>query len=200
MSETAPLNLDAAITREQYIDAVSNLLPELDTISDDRGWCGDRHRYFKSVLPEYTPDINYSANADFNLVPEDTDYAARLRSIRARVLWYAKAETINLAIANRVLTALGLSAYEISRKAGTRFQVRVYLNLNVTGDRYDAADWLREELPGRIIRALDGLPQPDDNRYVPGSAAGSGASQFISRLDEEVAIPDAETERPGSYR
>jgi hypothetical protein len=205
MPEIVPLNLDAPVTCEQYIRAIESLLPELERISINEGWCSQRHRYFAAVLPEYkTIEDKYGSVIDgtfsFDSVPaeNDADFAARLRSVRGRVLWYVKDEVIRLGTANQMLTALGLPEYEINT-ASIQFDVRLgALRLSVAGSNfYESAEWLRNELPSLLVRALNGQPQPNDNRYVPGSAMIDPVRGV--QQSRGSTIPDADTERPDYY-
>jgi len=138
-SNTATLDLTIVVTRDQYKEAITKLLDELDRVSSEMRWCSERHRYFNAVMDEYC-----DGDADFGLVPEDTNYAARLRSMRARILWYARAETIKLDLANRLFTAMGLPEYGGGNKAGPRYRVELNLELSVSGD--DGRRYLQREL------------------------------------------------------
>lgn len=196
MSETTvpAIDLDTTVTREQYISAVEGLLPVLDDISDDRGWCTERHRYFRAVMFEYMPvGVNERAGADFSQVPEDTDYAARLRSMRARVLWYVRNDTISPEIGDRILTGLGLRLANQARKPGERIRAHIDVELNVgPGDDGSARSWATHGLPALIVRLLDA--SPDAGRYIPASAVASCYS--TDRLSTRASIPETDTERP----
>jgi hypothetical protein len=187
MTEIASLDLDTTITRDQYMNAVTRLLIEANTVSSENGWCDERHRYFEAVVKEY--DLG---DADFSQVPEDTDYAAQLRSMRARILWYAYAASISLDTANRFFAAMGLHEYNDHDKPGSRFHVEVIMELNVTGEggRY----YLQSHLASLITRALDGRLSEEDNRYVPGSAVIT--QRYVTSMLNEPAIKATDIERP----
>lgn len=199
MSETTvpAIDLDTTVTREQYISAVESLLPVLDQVSNDRGWCSERHRYFRAVMHEYVPDsTRYEhAGADFSQVPEDTDYADRLRSMRARVLWYVRNDTISPEIGDRILTGLGLRLANQAQKPGERVRAHIDVELNVAPGDSTARNWAEFDLPALIVRVLDA--SPDAGRYIPGSGVASCYS--TDRLSSRASIPETDTERP-SYR
>jgi hypothetical protein len=198
MSSTTTLDLEGTVTREQYEAAVISLCATFNTVAEEMGWCGERHRYFAAIIPEYDYDReDGESRVNFSLVPDDEDYAARIKGMRARILWYGRAGTIRMSIVNRGLNALGLPDYEGS-KSGARFRVYLTLELNVTahpdttGRRW-LYDHLREVLPA----AMDGKPV-EDNRYVPGSAAVSNVD-VNALTGDEGEISAADTEVP-SYR
>lgn len=194
MTEIATINLDAPITREQYQEAITKLLAEANRVGDFMGWCSERHRYFGTVIEEYS---RYNDSfVDFTLVPENVDYAARIRSIRAQILWYVNARTITFENGNRFITAMGLPPYDGDNKAGPRYTVELQLSLGITGDDYRR--FIESELPNIITRALDGQPVEavtnNDSHYVPGSVVIS--IPYFRQLQSNPVINPADMEHP----
>lgn len=187
VAEIAILDLSTTITRDQYKESIIKLLAELDRVSHEMGWCSERHRYFAAVMDEY-----YDGEADFGVVPEYTDYAARLRTMRARMLWYVRAETIGLDLANRLFTAMGLPEYDSNPKAGARYRVELNLELGITGE--DVTEYIQRELPAMITKMMDDRSSETGNRFVPGSVVI--LRPYVTRMSTAPAINAADTERP----
>jgi hypothetical protein len=197
-TETTPAVIDTTkpVTREQYTAAIDRLLLAMDAVTDERGWCSERHRYFRACIAEYTYNASTGrATVDYEQVPEDTDYAARLNSIRRRALWYTKAGAIHLEVFNRFMQALGVPGYDPNGKSGRRFSARLRIDLNVAPDGGQSQeDWVYEQLPAVITAALDNAGA-EAGRYVPGSA-GNALTVSVTDVDPTESIPDSAVDRP----
>lgn len=188
------LDLSGDVTREQYFASVEGLTEYLRSLAYDMSWCSERHRYFAAIIPEYD---SYAGETQINrsLVPDDSDYAARLRDVRARVLWYVNAGTIELEYANRGFAAANMAPYVPEAKSGRRVQVFLpAFEFSVTdnGDT-DAAIrvYVREHVTEMIVAALDNRTL-EGNRYVPGSAVfeQTGIEVYVMRNDHNVIPSD----------
>lgn len=199
------LNLDGSVTREEYMGAITRLMTFWhDKLRQRMSWCGERHRYFASIIPEYdTPeyrDKEYGAGeADFSRVSDDADYAERLRHVRARILWYAKSGTINLDLANEMFVASGLPEYGSPGKpVGTRLRVALpEIIINVAGDELASKVWAERHLMEYIVHVMDGKPPLEDAAYVTGSAAfDAGDTADVEVENQEPTIRMEDTIRP----
>lgn len=183
-TNSTTVNLDGTVTRNEYMDSVTRLMNFWHReLRPRKSWCGERHRYFEAIIPEYvTPeDEEYdSGKADFDKVPENADYATLLRNIRARILWYAKSGTISLAMADEMFRASGMPVYTIPGKpVGTRLVAyfpRVFFN--ASGDKDAAMEWAKTNFAESIVQALDGKPMQENNPYVPGSVVFDGETDI----------------------
>lgn len=193
MSEVTQLDLDKPVTREHYEHAVSHLIEFLTgELSNRMDWCEERFRYFAAIIPEF--DRYKTGYLDFAEVPQDADYAARLRDMRGKLLYYTAAGTITLEVTNEILRKSGLPEYHAPGKpTGLRLRINLTgLELNVAvpskmeasaaANNSEAITWVRDHLQELVVSALDGKPSPEDNRYVPGSA------KFVTNYQPEVYI------------
>lgn len=196
MESSFTLNLSEPITRDDYFSSVARLTEFFRELADRTEWCSARHRYFAAIVPEYNAYAR--DNYDPALVPDDADYAARLRDMRARVLWYVSAETIDLDTANEGFRAAGWPLYAVE-KAGVRVEVclpPLYVNVAPDGELPgNTVRWVRDHIGQLIIDRLDGK-RVRDNRYVPGSATISGNVEVYFVSAERSGIPESDTLRP----
>ncbi len=203
MSATTKLDLDAAISRDEYTNSVSNMIEFMEgQLADRHDWCTERWRYFSSIFPEFIEDTFASKAAlQFDTVKHDEtqndQYAARLKAARARLLWYVKNGTISLDEANEILEHGGLPMHT-DDKSGVRLHVDLpTMVLNVGGD--DPVEWVRGNMVRLITNALEGKPVDDDSRYVPGSVKfDSETAYYVTRTANDKPITDDMVMRPGT--
>jgi hypothetical protein len=197
--EVQQLNLDAPVTREQYEHAVRHMVEYLGhDLTRRHGWCEDRYRYFAAVIPEYRRRREDRVN--FEVVPQEANYAQLLKDIRARILWYvAEGDVIHLDEANEVFAAGGLPEYGKDEKLGGH-RVRValpYLDINVAGaeSQEQANAWAQQNMIELIVNLLDGKPvEEGSNKYVPASGvfdmSYGGANAVAQRQARDVDQKD----------
>lgn len=200
------LKLDGEITRDQYKECIERMVEYLNgDLKTEMEWCSQRHRYFDALIIEYESDGRDGA-LEVNLIPGEADFAQRLRDIRARLLWYAKNETITVWTANKILARSGLQEYNNNGKpVGRRISVSLpTITLNIGGDEMSCLEWIEQNILSMILDGLDGKifeAKGDDkqNRYVPGSAAFENhPHRYVDaeEVTQEVSIPESETLRP----
>jgi hypothetical protein len=206
MSDVTQLDLDKPVTREQYEHAISHMIQFLgDDLTRRHGWCDERHRYFANVIPEYRRSRESRVN--FDAVPQDADYAKRLKYTRAKILWYVRdGDVIRLDEANEVFVAGGLPEYGKDEKLGG-YRVRValpYLGINVSGveSSPEAQEWAKQHMMQLIVDLLDGKPV-EGSKYVPASGVfdmNYGGANAIAVLQErEVREEDTLRPSPDHY-
>lgn len=194
------LNLEGPINRDQFEASVNAAHSYLEDILTDRyDWCSDRHRYFAVALPGYiNDDWNSTGSLQIITVPEHDDYAPLLKDMRGKILWYAKAGTINLDDANEIFRASALPEYDKKNKGGFRLLVNLPpFNINVMAESVEEArDWARDNIRDFVARMMDGKPPTDDDKYVPGSVVIPNRYIEVTNNPERVTIDEADTVRP----
>ena len=161
------LDLSATVTRDQYVNAVTEFVAGLDRLGDSYDWCSSRHAYFHGIVPEY--DRHAPSLVDFSGTPDNTDYAANLRAMRAKALYWVNRESATLSEANAIFTASGLPAYAPNPAEGTRirFSAEFEATAFVTGDFPE--EWIRDHL-AEILTTNMNDAKMDEYRIVTGTA------------------------------
>jgi hypothetical protein len=200
----ATLDITNPVSRPDYILAVTGMHDVLEnTLKHRNSWCDERFRYFTAVIPDLDWD-GYPQHPELNFdkLPEDADYAERLRDMRGKLLWYTKAEVITLDEVNEIFAAAKLPEYGTKKNAGTRVNVllpRFEVSL-ATGDLEEARGSIVNNFAEFLTRMLDGGQAKDDDKYVPGSFVLSRELTWSSVAPVPVPrhgdIPTSDTVRP----
>lgn len=204
------------VTRDQYRAAITSLIGFMIQLGYDKGWCSERHDYFSAITPEYNqydvhePNFANTPDGSEGVDGADTDpgfdtaggYGKLLANVRSRILWYVRAEQIDLENANRAFNGMNVPVYPNPKPTdGTRHLVylpSVEVNVSSPELNYDREthDWIASNLPAIITAAVNGVPFDGPNYVVPGSMAFTSANTEVYRASPTVTVAETDTLRP----
>lgn len=204
-------------TQEGYENAIRILAEFLTDLRAERRWCGEAHRYFQAIMPEY--DYNDPTVPDFNKTPDlddydkipaevwkaETFYPYLLAEIRARVLWYVRHGSTDLDTANDAFRRMGIPTYNDKVPQPLRFTVYAesttfHVSAMIPGDvppGDTVENFTKSYVRGNFWAFLTGTLPTGDNHFIPGSLVMEESHSPSVYLESgNMSVQESDTQRP----